>query len=596
MQEQQPQQYKSIEAIMALYDKKDCKLPDYHIIASSLFADVSEDEKKCPEWVFETTACNVVDDPQGNNNWEGEYFAPLYRHTINEEERVVPAHDTINADAVQYWNRRISETENAMMRARYAGLVWEYGNLAGIKRTGELQKVYVESLVDIANDEVCDDVWIAQKYLRRGLMLSVTRSDLSQKVKEAFRMVNARSKDCQPGIWGVFYKMLLECPKAFSNEETEALLLDGEKRLERLAAKSAKNEDGVTPDIVKQLAEILAEYYNRNKKTADRDRVLGIAEAVHRQHFDGMSASLRFYMLQGIKAMYNAMGNYDHDDALIVEMQKEGKGMIAEMEPHEFAVEIPNEQWEEMKRQLTEGEEELQRAMFVYQFIPKKKALDERMKKEAVQYPLMYMMQNQFMTSEGLPLSVVGGVENDEEGRLIHYTAQHISFESVILHQVIEWHLESGVLSNEYIMNHIKSGPVFDESRYEIIEKGLRFYNDHEYDVACHLWMPQIEAAICKLQMMESHRVLRAQVKRDDKGVRKIGKGYQMRLLDELLGDASLLEIIGEDVSFYLRVLLTEQRGLNYRNELCHGIEAPSRFGQACADRLLHVLIMLGNY
>lgn len=72
--------------------------------------------------------------------------------------------------------------------------------------------------------------------------------------------------------------------------------------------------------------------------------------------------------------------------------------------------------------------------------------------------------------------------------------------------------------------------------------------------------------------------------------------GYQKRLMDELLGDTSLLEIIGEDASFYLRVLLTEQRGLSYRNELCLGIEAPSQFGQACADRLLHVLIMLGNY
>lgn len=107
--------------------------------------------------------------------------------------------------------------------------------------------------------------------------------------------------------------------------------------------------------------------------------------------------------------------------------------------------------------------------------------------------------------------------------------------------------------------------------------------------------MPQIEAAICKLQLLESHRVLRAQVQRKEKGVTK-GKGYQMRLMDELLGDADLLQVIGDDVSFYLRVLLTEQRGLNYRNELCHGIEAPSHFDQTCADRLLHVLIMLGNY
>ena len=48
------------------------------------------------------------------------------------------------------------------------------------------------------------------------------------------------------------------------------------------------------------------------------------------------------------------------------------------------------------------------------------------------------------------------------------------------------------------------------------------------------------------------------------------------------------------DGALYLRLVLTDQRSLNIRNLLCHGIVPPQYFESGAAARLLHVLIMLG--
>ena len=55
-----------------------------------------------------------------------------------------------------------------------------------------------------------------------------------------------------------------------------------------------------------------------------------------------------------------------------------------------------------------------------------------------------------------------------------------------------------------------------------------------------------------------------------------------------------VIDAFTEDGAFYLRLVLTDQRALNIRNQLCHGILSPSQFGLFAAARLLHVIVMLG--
>ena len=72
-------------------------------------------------------------------------------------------------------------------------------------------------------------------------------------------------------------------------------------------------------------------------------------------------------------------------------------------------------------------------------------------------------------------------------------------------------------------------------------------------------------------------------------------EGMHVRNLDELLNDEIAVRSLGEDISFYLRSLLTDQRGMNVRNDVAHGLIPPEGFGSRTADRLVHAMLLFGN-
>ena len=44
----------------------------------------------------------------------------------------------------------------------------------------------------------------------------------------------------------------------------------------------------------------------------------------------------------------------------------------------------------------------------------------------------------------------------------------------------------------------------------------------------------------------------------------------------------------------YLKILFTDNRGWNLRNDVCHGMIEPELFTKQSADRVLHALLSLG--
>ena len=70
--------------------------------------------------------------------------------------------------------------------------------------------------------------------------------------------------------------------------------------------------------------------------------------------------------------------------------------------------------------------------------------------------------------------------------------------------------------------------------------------------------------------------------------------GFQLLTLDELLRTKPIEDTFTPDGALYLRLVLTDQRTMNIRNLICHGIVPPHYFNSGIAARLLHVLIILG--
>jgi hypothetical protein len=112
----------------------------------------------------------------------------------------------------------------------------------------------------------------------------------------------------------------------------------------------------------------------------------------------------------------------------------------------------------------------------------------------------------------------------------------------------------------------------------------LNAYFCEDYLVAIHLLIPQIEEAIRNLIEYSGGNVLKP----------SRNGGYQLRTFDDLLRDDLIERGLGENFANYFRILFTDQRGWNLRNEVCHGMANPNRFDAQTADRVIHGLLCLG--
>ena len=101
--------------------------------------------------------------------------------------------------------------------------------------------------------------------------------------------------------------------------------------------------------------------------------------------------------------------------------------------------------------------------------------------------------------------------------------------------------------------------------------------------VSLHILLPQIEAIIRNLAEKIEVPILKP----------SRSGGFFYKTLDELLRNPKIVEVLGEDLCLYFRALLTDSRGWNLRNDVCHGISYIETFNQNTADRVLHALLCL---
>jgi hypothetical protein len=116
-----------------------------------------------------------------------------------------------------------------------------------------------------------------------------------------------------------------------------------------------------------------------------------------------------------------------------------------------------------------------------------------------------------------------------------------------------------------------------------MLEAGFEAFGRGDGMAAIHILIPQIEQGLRHLAI-----VLGAPFY-----VQRRGGGFHARVMDDLLRDGAISEALGNDLITYLRVLLTDARGWNLRNNVCHGLAPASMLSMPVADRVVHALLVL---
>lgn len=555
-----------------------------HEISDEIGKFIKEEFNQNPPQVlkWEKMAFDFKEDyPKERSTW-GTYYGPMFV-LADKEGKIIeyPSIKDITLETLSYWEKRAEESKHPIFKARYSDLVWDFSEkIKGGKANYSIAQIFIDSIIEIAKQDLCKFAIDTIKKLERALTLALIINDKEriEKLKQTIIQYEDKiAEDESPGLWGFSYELLVKNKKVkLSDEEERKIIKDLEERFERLLK-------GNNLWAAKCTADDLADYYWRRGKCERIRNILLKLEKMTFKVFGKASPLILTSWLEGLYHTYRQYGLKEEADKLSAQIKELGKKGLDELKEIEVRVEISKEEFNEFINQLIKGDIKSALERIAIYFIPKKDEALKELKDISQTAPFFSHLPKKTIDFEGRVISTLGSIEDDISGNLISQISQDMSFVVPFLRETIHALIKKFNLTAKSIVDYLYESPVFDERKKEFLVRGIDAYLKGDFLVALHILIPQIEAVIRNLAEKIGVPILKRS---------RVG-GFNYRLLDDLLRDENICKVLTEDFCLYLRTLLTDPRGWNLRNNLCHGISHIHEFNYHTADRIFHVLLYL---
>ncbi|WP_442591928.1 DUF4209 domain-containing protein [Pedobacter sp. AW31-3R] len=536
----------------------------------------------------ELMAFGFYEDYQDRKTGWGTYFGPMTvipndNGTVTES----PSIRLVNTEILNYWYTRAKIAKHPILIARYSGLVWDFTKYVTQNQPApEIARVYINAIITVALENYyINEINVFSK-LKSALSIAILLSDkelISNCKNTIITFENTISKDLLPGIWGHAFDLLMFNKKAQLSEDEEKLIIDElEAKLERLLSNDVHElKNTIWP--AQNSATRLADYYRKRSQKEDVFRVICKFADASEQSVKGASVAEIAGNAQDLYKLYTKYHLKDKAAEMLLKVRSFGNKVPSEMKTIGTDLNIPTEKIKEYLDGMTKGglADTIQRLLFTY--VPIKKTEEGILRKKAANAPISYIFTQQLIDSRGRPIITIGPLEEDFDGHLIKEISNNLTIQSITLRFLIDEMISKFGFNSSDILEKLKDCPVIDQHRLKIIEKGLDAYFENDFVVAIHLIIPQIEEAIRNIVEFGGGNVLKE----------SRGGGFHLRTFDDILRDNIISESLDADLVNYFKILFTDQRGWNLRNNVCHGMTNLEDFNFQTADRLIHTLLCL---
>jgi len=517
--------------------------------------------------------------------WET-YFGPWASGVTEDGQEVdTPPLEVITPECINYWCARIKTATHPAMRARYGDLVWDFMRKVSdtsppIDAAHTAIDGYLEALVSGRCDKFhgYGDVQKRLLYLATSINDSGRLNNAVEKLQEnASAPSDAEERESRQRM---LFGQLMQIRGNL--RPTGALDSLASSLRSRLAILDASQADQFA---VENVALPLADYYRSLQDLKEAQAVLRVYGAsVERMSGDAMPI-LAMAWLDKLHRLYLQFEmNEEAADVLrcIEAIQPSVPENLAKVSvPHE----IDGEELEEWLGWLVSGDADASTLRLISQFVPRVEEAREQIAQLREEHPLVSLFPSNILDHAGRSVAHVGSSESDEDGNLVRHILQTIQFADFFLAAGIERLFASHGLTEETLAAEVLKSPIWHENRHPVLRRAIKAYFDEDPIVAVHLLVTEIENAIRNvaaglgLSLQKRNRV----------------GGFDVKNLSDFLAEENVGAFLGTDVTMYLRIVLTDRRGWNLRNDTCHGIRPASGFTQAVTRRLIHIVLLLSR-
>lgn len=501
----------------------------------------------------------------------------------------------ITADVIEYWEERIKQSQNPVMIARYCDLVWKYKPvILKEKASHTIAQRYIEEVIKIANDDYITLELNVYGKLKKALTLAISLQNdcLIENIKKSLISYESKPHDDNlPGLWGHSFDLLIADKDIsknikLSNTEEDSIINSLAQRFQRLVDKHDYSTNSNYWSIENIVTERLVPYYKKKQKIETSKKLLQFMEFLVDNHIERTSPMSGYHELHDLASQYKEYGLKEDLNRILIKINEIGKSFEKEGVLHQFPIEVPKEVVDNFFQyvdKITRGEKKVVLNNIAVQFILPLDKTKKRVKENAQKHPLLYLGKT-LNFKEGRMSAIVNSLDDDLGGHIIKEMIFEFSTTlGFMLGEVFKKIKELQYSSADILDFIVEDSPIINDKNRKILCKAIDSYLQDDYIIFMHLAIPQIEAVFRNLIEYNGGVILNPK-----------NEVYQFRILDDLLRDKLLVESIGEDLSLYYRVLLTDSKGWNLRNDICHGIAELSDFDKVKADRVFHALLCLG--
>ncbi|MCC6285600.1 MAG: DUF4209 domain-containing protein [Phycisphaerales bacterium] len=515
------------------------------------------------------------------------YFQPMM--TVGEGDGMRCRPDLRRADAavIEYWSARAHDAKHPVLKARYADLVWDTTKCVTKGKPGiEFARLAIDNYVAAAKLDDGSSWGDTHESVGRALTLALSVKDkvrIEQAVNATIDYVDRTASDDKLGTYCYLFDNLLPPDKGpeLSEDLERSIVERMEKKFAEMTTPGGQWD--VDPHSPQSIGLRLAAYYQRKNRPEDRVRILrAIGQAFERRAKMG-DAMTGVMFLETARETYAQAGLKEEAERVQFDAQKVAPDAVKQLVPMTVKHEVKKEDVDKFCAMLTEGGSmEVALSRLAVSFVPDQQDLADEVAERAKKFPLQALFTPKIIDESHIKADI-GDESGDPDGKMVHETSRHIQFSA----PWIGWgfdHLFANGLTAAHIVDFVRLSPLFTEDRIPLIRRAVEAHILGDFIQTVHVLVPQIERAVVNIARHAGKSTVKPF---------QSGKGVMQskNLQDALERDEAVKVILGENLRMYLLSTLAHNKGLNIRNEVCHGLWTTDQFTKTASERVLHILL-----
>jgi Domain of unknown function (DUF4209) len=335
---------------------------------------------------------------------------------------------------------------------------------------------------------------------------------------------------------------------------------------------------------MKDIALPLADYYRSVQQPVESKAVLRMYGAAVERISAEAAAMLGSAWLRGLHDLYERFEMHEEAEALLPKIEAKSANIKDELKHVSQTTTIPEDKLDEAIEELISGSKGDVLFRLAANFLPSVDDTRKLVKDIASKSFVMNVFTQEVVTDDGRVTASIGPISSDLEGHVVQQLNLTIQFLSQLYRPTLERAIDRHRLTSDDFVTWLRECPLYTEDRVPLLRRVFAAYLSGEWETAIHVAIPQIESALRRLLALCNQPLIRPH---------RQGT-FHLKNLDEVLRDPVVERALPADVKTYLRTLLCDQRGLNIRNNVCHGLWGAAEFNFSIADRVIHAILVIG--